>query len=224
MKNIVKLILIGLTALVILSGSLTLITIAILGWSIYLVTRLRKWKARKEARTTYLKESLISKNIEERDARAAYLEAEISRIISFNGNKLIEVIPATKRFVLDEKTPLVFLVSKFKVIGVSGIRLYEPTPEVEEELALLLDLMHDNGVEVMVYGRPGYLRRRTPVHLLVYTKKFTLKVSQKVIEDLGERVAYALTKLASAIGDKGKCTLLTASELCSLLEGGVDFV
>lgn len=224
MKKIVKLILIGLTVLVLFSGSFILTTIAILGWSLYLIVKLKKSRAKKEARIVYLRETLAPKTFEDKSTKVSEIELKVSRMLNFNGNKLIEAIPTIRRFVLDEKTPLVLLVSRFKVIGVSGVKIFEPTPEVEEELALLLDSMQDNGIDIVIYGKPCYLKKRTPIHLLVYTRKFTLRISQRVIEDLGEKVAYALTKLVSTIGDRGNFGLLTTSELCSLLEGGVDLV
>jgi len=224
MRNVIKAILIGLTVLIVLSGSLILTTIAIIGWSLYFIVKLKRSKAKREARITYLKESLPSETLEGRGIEVSKIKLEVSRMLNFNGNKLIEVVPTMRKFVLDEKTPLVLLVSRFKVIGVGGVKILEPTPEVEEELALLSESMQENGIDMVVYGRLGYLRKRTPVHLLVYTRKFTLKVSQKVVEDLGEKIAYALTKLASTIGNKGKYGLLTTGELCALLEGGVDIV
>jgi len=224
LRGILKVALIGLTLLFVLSGSLTLTLIAIIGWSLYLAVKLKRRREKRKARVTYLKETMASKTLEVKSAKADEVGINLSRMLSFNGSKLIEVIPTTRRFVLDEKTPLVLLVSRFKVVGVGGVKLFGISPELEEELALLLESMQDNGIEIVVYGKLGYLRRRTPVHLLVYTKKFTLKISRKIVEDLSEKVAYALAKLTSIIGEREKYGLLSASELCSLLEGGVDFV
>ena len=214
----IKVALAGATALVLLSGSITLSAIALAGWLLYLARRLRRGKERKEGRETYLREAAAIEGGER-----GGLEAKISRMLSFDGRKLVEVTPSTRKLVLDEETPLVFLVGRFKVVGVSGLRVLEPTPEVEERVMLLSDSMRSEGIDLLVYGRPGYWARRIPVNLLVCAKRYTLRVSRRVLEDVSGDVAYAVARVASAVGS-GRCGVLTASELCSILDGGVDNV
>jgi len=211
----VKVALAGATALVLLSGSITLSAIALAGWLLYLARRLRRGRERRVERETCLREATATEG--------EGLEARISKMLSFDGRKLVEVAPSTRKLVLDEETPLVFLVGRFKVVGVSGLRVLEPTPEVEERVMLLSDSMRSEGIDLLVYGRPGYWARRIPVNLLVCAKRYTLRVSRRVLEDVSGDVAYAVARVASAVGS-GRCGVLTASELCSILDGGVDNV